>query len=236
MSIRIGHASIDENGKAYGGLAGDQSGKEVCIRTWYSRPWTYLLRYPDRSVAEKAASACEAGCNNSNIGYDQYQRNTAHTKAKAVGYNLSKIIEKCETDCSAFMTLCYLAAGVSKLEYTSNAPTTSTMANVFKEAGFKVYSDSKYLTGTGHVQRGDILLAPGHHTVMVLDNGEYVDDYAAPKPSINEPSSWAKDAWTKLQNEGFFDGTRPHDNITREEMAVVIDRVLTHFNAHKAVK
>ena len=30
--IKIGHASIDENGKITGGKAGDQTGKEVCIR------------------------------------------------------------------------------------------------------------------------------------------------------------------------------------------------------------
>ena len=30
MSVTIGHASIDENGKAYNGAAGDQTAKEVC--------------------------------------------------------------------------------------------------------------------------------------------------------------------------------------------------------------
>ena len=32
MAVRIGHASIDENGKANSGAAGDQNGKEVLIR------------------------------------------------------------------------------------------------------------------------------------------------------------------------------------------------------------
>ena len=32
--IRLAHASIDENGKVSGGAAGDQTGKEVCIRSW----------------------------------------------------------------------------------------------------------------------------------------------------------------------------------------------------------
>ena len=35
MSVMIGHASIDENGKARGGVAGDQTKREVCTRTWY---------------------------------------------------------------------------------------------------------------------------------------------------------------------------------------------------------
>lgn len=37
MSVNIGHASIDENGLASGGVAGNQEGKEVCIRTWYNK-------------------------------------------------------------------------------------------------------------------------------------------------------------------------------------------------------
>ena len=36
MGIRIGHASISENGTT-SGKAGDQTGKEVCIREWYSK-------------------------------------------------------------------------------------------------------------------------------------------------------------------------------------------------------
>ena len=35
MAVLIGHASINEKGKVTGGKKGDQTGKEVCIRTWY---------------------------------------------------------------------------------------------------------------------------------------------------------------------------------------------------------
>ena len=40
MAVKIGHASIDENGKAAGGKAGDQTGREVCVRDWdwYNKP------------------------------------------------------------------------------------------------------------------------------------------------------------------------------------------------------
>lgn len=171
MAIKIGHASISEKGTITGN-AGDQTGKEVCVRTWYSKPWGFVLRCKDALKAEKMANACEAGCSNNNIGYDQNQRNTAHTKAKAVGYDLSKIKEPCETDCSAFMTLCAIAAGVSELEYTGNAPTTSTMQKVFKATGqFDVLTDSKYLTSDKYLIRGDILVRAGSHTVMALENG-----------------------------------------------------------------
>lgn len=181
--MRIGHASLGEDGKVRGGAAGDQTGKEVVIRQWYQKNWSVLLRAKDPIIAEKMATACEAGCMNGNIGYDQNQRNTAHTQAKKVGYDLSKISTPCETDCSAFMTLCAIAAGVTELEYTGNAPTTRTMTAAFGKTGrFLCYTDSKYLTGTDWLKRGDILVAPGSHTVMVLDNGPRIKDdleYAA---------------------------------------------------------
>lgn len=41
----------------------------------------------------------------------------------------------------------------------------------------------------------------------------------------NEPSKWAKDAWNKAHELGLMDGTRPHDNVTREELAAVLVRL-----------
>lgn len=43
----IVHASINENGDIIGGKHGDQTGKEICVRSFYtySGGWTYHLRY-----------------------------------------------------------------------------------------------------------------------------------------------------------------------------------------------
>lgn len=202
MAILIGHASIDENGKAKGGTAGDQTGKEVCTRTWYSKPWSLVLRCKDSSIAEKMAIACEAGCANNNVGYDQNQRNTFHTQAKAVGYDLSKVTVKCETDCSAFMTLCAIAAGVAALEYSGNAPTTSTMKSKFVATGlFDVLTDSKYLTSDKYLKRGDILVKPGSHTVMALQNGSGVTQAMAQTSTSSTAytfTSFVKDVQTAI--------------------------------------
>jgi hypothetical protein len=125
-------------------------------------------------VAEKMAKACEAGCANDKIGYDQYQRNTLRTQAKAVGWDLSKITVACECDCSSFMTVCAEAAGINMdSAYTSgNAPVTSTMREKFEATGaFEVLTDSKYLTGSSYLKRGDILVNESAHTAMVLSNG-----------------------------------------------------------------
>lgn len=177
MAVKIGHSSIDELGKAKGGSAGDQNGKEICTRNWYAGGWTVLLRPKDATVAEKLAKACEAGCANANIGYDQGQRNTLHDKAKAVGYDLSKITAKCECDCSSFATVCAIAAGVTQLEYTGNAPTTSTMRSKFVGSGaFDALTDSKYLGVDTYLRRGDVLVKAGSHTVIVLGNGSTSDE------------------------------------------------------------
>jgi N-acetylmuramoyl-L-alanine amidase len=42
----------------------------------------------------------------------------------------------------------------------------------------------------------------------------------------NQPSSWAKNAWDWAKKEGLLDGKRPKDNLTREEFAVVLQKVV----------
>lgn len=202
MAVKIGHASKDENGKINRGTAGDQTGKEVCTRNWYDGGWTVLLRPKSSTRAEKMAKACEAGCANKNIGYDQYQRNTLRTKAKAAGWNLSKITAACECDCSSFMTVCAEAAGIKMSgTYTSgNAPTTSTMRAKYKATGaFDVLTAAKYLNGSGYLKRGDILVKEGSHTVMVLSNGS--------KIKSNTGSSSKKAAAAKYGPDSSLAGT-----------------------------
>ena len=183
MAVRIGHASIDENGKANSGVAGDQNGKEVLIRDWYNKPWNVLLRPVRSELAEKSAAACEAACANENIGYDQYGRNTLHTKAKAVGFDLSKITEACECDCSSLMHVCAIAGGAA-LTYGSNGHTTRTMVKEFTASGdYLKLTGSEYLTSSKLLKRGDILVKEGSHTVMVLDNGAEVSA-VTPQPDI----------------------------------------------------
>lgn len=73
MAVKIGSARIDENGKAHGGKAGDQTGKEVSTQNWYlnSKGWR-VYRAKNPAVAEKIAQCMERACANSAIGYDQY--------------------------------------------------------------------------------------------------------------------------------------------------------------------
>ena len=172
MSILIGHASSDENRKAHGGKAGDQTGGEVCTRSWYSSPWDLVLRCKDSVKAEKMAKACEAACANKNIGYDQYQRNTLLPQAKAVNWDLSKVSVACECDCSSLMTVCAQCAGIDVPYVYGNSPYTGNMKTQFMSTGyFEALTNSKYLTSDKYLKRGDILVRTSGHTAMALENG-----------------------------------------------------------------
>ena len=69
MAVIIGSARQDENGKAYGGQAGNQSGREVSTQNWYlhSKGWR-VLRAKDAGVGQRLAIAMRAACDNKNIG------------------------------------------------------------------------------------------------------------------------------------------------------------------------
>lgn len=217
MAVRIGHASIGETGKAKNNQSGDQTKKEVCIRNWYSNKWKYVLRCKDTNRADMMATICEQGCANDHIGYDQNQRNTLRAEAIKCNFNLSKINVMCETDCSAFMSVCAECAGIKIPYHSGNAPTTSTMLADFLSTGmFAYFEDTKYTTSEKYLKRGDILVSPGHHTVMVLDNGSsaLVDDNAETYPILRKGSTgyyvkvlqrllYQKGGY-KLTNDGIF--------------------------------
>ena len=188
MSILIGHASLDENRRANSGVAGDQTKKEVCTRTWYNKPWTAVIRPKDSTAAEKIAKAMEQACANDNIGYDQYQRTTLYTLAKANNWDISKITTACECDCSSLVSVCVNAAGisVSKDIYTGNEQ------SALKATGkFDIYTDSKYIGSGSYLKRGDILLGKGHTAIVLTDGDKATENSVANVETISKPHSTA---------------------------------------------
>lgn len=165
--VTIGHASIDERGSARGGSAGDQTGREVCSRSWYDKKWLCCIRAKDRKVADRIAKAMEQAVANDKIGYDQDQRTTCYDRAKEVGWDLSKITTACECDCSSLVAVCVNAAGipVSQHIWTGNEE-----AALLATGAFDSFRESKYLITDENLARGDILVSGGH-TVVVLTNG-----------------------------------------------------------------
>lgn len=170
MAVKIGHSSINENGKVSGGKPGDQTGKEVCTRTYYKHPWHTVIRAKNKTTAEKIATAMEQACANDKIGYCQAHRTSLYDEAKKNNWDLSKIKVACEGDCSSTVSVCVNAAGisVSKNMYTGNEK------ECLRQTGkFDILTDSKYTNSDTYLERGDILLGNGH-TAIVLTNGSGV--------------------------------------------------------------
>lgn len=177
----IGHASLDEYGDISGGKAGDQTGKEVCMREWYAKGWTQVCRPKEKKVADKLASAMEAACKNEYIGYDQDQRTTLYKQAKAVNFDLSKIKTPCECDCSSLVAVCCIAAG---LDVSPDIYTGNEVAQLKKTGAFTILTAKKYLDSQDYLLRGDILVKQYSHTAIVLTDGSKANP--EPKDSYNE--------------------------------------------------
>lgn len=171
MNVKIAHASIDESNKAQGGQAGDQTGREVCVRNWYNKPWGCVIRFTDRLMAKKLADCMEAAASNDNIGYDQNQRNTLLKEARKYNYDVSKVNVKCETDCSALVCVACMYAGIpeSALTLNGNCAHTRNLRGVLKATGeVEIFTTPLYTTRTDRLKRGDILLKEGSHVAVVV--------------------------------------------------------------------
>ena len=189
--MRIAQASIDENGRAHGGKAGDQNGREVRITNWYSygkSGWDVVIRPKDRNKAHKMAEAMKAACANNNIGYDQWQRESLLTEVKKVGNDFSKITKPTETDCSALVATVIIATGTpeekmrnkgrsNKLAYTGDLKSLCAASGEFT-----ILTEKKYLTSGDYLLEGDIILNEKNHVVIAIENGSKAE-VSTPAPA-----------------------------------------------------
>lgn len=187
----ISNSGSDENGSYSGGQAGDQTGKEWQMRSWYNRPWSCVLRYPDQKVALKIAQLAIDAALNDKVGYDQSQNRTYLKQLKAVGWEPSKITVACEADCSAGVCANVTAAGyllgIPALQ-NHTGTYTGNMRSALTKAGFQLLTDSKYLTGGDYLLPGDILLNDGHHTATNVTLGAKVKSSWKPGTAVTTPT------------------------------------------------
>ena len=172
MAVRFASARIDERGKASGGQAGDQTGKEVSIQDWYkhSKGWI-VIRPKSNIVAEEIAQDMEWACDNPNIGYDQNERLTLYNAAKKVGFNCSKVTTRVETDCSALVRVCLAYAGIMVGNFTTSGEVTA----LEKTGQFEILREAKYTDSPDYLKRGYILeTKTTGHTGIILDNGSKI--------------------------------------------------------------
>lgn len=177
MAVKIGHASGSEN-KTIKGKAGDQTGKELCTRTWYkhSKGWV-TLRCKDPVMRKYIAEAMEKACANPDIGYDQYENQTLWNNVKDKGFDPSKTTKKVETDCARLVRVCcqYACEKVNNCKTIPDFYTASLASTLVKTGLFEKLTDVKYNTSSEYLTRGDIQVTKVKgHTWVILSDGSKV--------------------------------------------------------------
>lgn len=168
MTITCAWAAWDENHRARGGAAGDQTGGEVHTGPWWYFGQNCVLRPLNDTLADKIADTMEKAAKNDNIGYDQGNRLSFYEALKAANWDASKITKKVETDCSAMTAAAIIAAGV---KISPNAWTGNLWDCVKPSGKFERLTGSKYTQSDANLKRGDIILNEAEHVIVALENG-----------------------------------------------------------------
>ena len=229
----ISNCGHDERGRYSGGKAGDQSGTEWYIRSWYNHNWKCVIRFP-ANVREQLALNAEKAAKNNLIGYDQNARLTYYNHLKASNWDASKITIACEADCSAGVSANIIAAGyklgISTLKNFNKSNTTSTLRAACKAVGATILTDSKYLTSDAYLLRGDLILKDGSHVCTNITNGSKAST-STPKPSVSTQSNPSGNSLVRLGQQhaiNFTGYTIAVDGLVGKETNRMKARVLQH--------
>lgn len=179
--VTIGHASISENG-SINGKRGDQTKKEVCLRSWYNKPWNVVIRFFDTDMQDKVAYAVERAAANNHVGYSQNDRNSLLNAVRKFGYDPGTVTVDVNTDCSALVTVACIYAGIAEcaLVKGGNCATTRTLKKLLTDTGeVQCFTTSDYTQKPDKLKRGDILLKEGSHVAVVVKSD-------SPKKSVEE--------------------------------------------------
>lgn len=172
----ISNCGHDERSRYTGGSAGDQTGTEYQVKSWYNRPWNHVLRPATSQIGDTLAEIARAAAENNNIGYDQSQRLTYYNALKNADWNPENITTKCETDCSASTAANVIATGhvlgISSLEDLSPSLYSGNIRSALVRAGFTDLTSSTYTDSSSYLLPGDILLYEGHHVAINLSVGK----------------------------------------------------------------
>lgn len=193
MTVYVASARIDENGKAHGGKAGDQTGKEVSSQKWYlhDKGWT-VLRCRDPVKRLKIAKCMRDAHVNEYIGYDQYQRDTLYNAVKDKGFDVNTLEKAVECDCSSLVRVCVSYAGIN----CPNFRTTNQAKTLTNTGWFEKLTEDKYTKKPDYLLEGDILVTntQGHTVVVLNDGGKAKEDEGAeelPEDMIEiAPGTW----------------------------------------------
>lgn len=185
-TVYVGGASIDENGHAHGGQAGNQTGRELRKQKWYKhkKGWR-VFRAKSAEAAAKIARDMQWAIDNMHIGYDQYERLTLYKAAQPFGFNCREVTQDCETDCSALVRVCCAYAGIM----LPNFRTPSEPSALLDSGAFVEMTGARYTDAPTYLCAGDILCTCTQgHTVVVLNDGPkaHRDPDPEPEPKLGD--------------------------------------------------
>jgi N-acetylmuramoyl-L-alanine amidase len=108
------------------------------------------------------------------------------------------------------------------------------VADICKRRGFKIIEVKRHYDVTGKSCPMYYVNNPGEWEVLLKMISEVIDQikdtpskevaFSAGFSAEKTPSDWAKEAWEWAKKEGVCDGSRPRDNITREEAVTMLYR------------
>lgn len=210
---KISNSGHDERNRYSGGKAGDQTGNEWYVRSWYSRPWNVVIRFTNRKIANMLATLSIYAAQNKAIGYDQGERTTYWTQLKKVGYDPRLITRACEEDCSAGV----LANVRAALELTGHSAWakriningyTGNMRSIIRNcgAGVKTFTDYSHTHSIKYLLPGDILLNTSAHTAVNLGIGSAMSQKDAVGSSMASKDKGSKytGELPKLSGKGYL--------------------------------
>lgn len=163
--VYVVEAAHDENGNLSYGAKGDQTGDEVRRRPLGTEPkeFTYILRYPDETIARSIAEDAEECADNDHIGYAQQGKDNLSSRyglyfAMQGKDRFADITTDCNVDCSALVAdiLIHNGLKVSRFMYTGDEVESLT------KIGFKKMDYTKL-----ECRPGDVLWRSGHTAVVV---------------------------------------------------------------------
>lgn len=171
MSIKVVEAIGSETG-GKDGEAGDQTGKEILIRTFKQRSYSFTecFRCTDRAMAERAVGYAKRIAECASFGYSQTNRWTGAKNIEAVGADNLEQAKAGDFDCSSLVIEAYRLAGcpLKMTGYTGNLGKLLLATGYFTEKP-KVCADVEL------AEVGDILNAPGKHALLVITDGTEVE-------------------------------------------------------------
>lgn len=221
MAVIVGSARVDERGRYSGGMAGDQTGREVATENFYvHRQGWYVIRAKSDAHANAIAQKMLQACNNNNIGYDQGNR------LGVVNYGIGTSV-KTDCDCSSLVRQCVKeATGVDAGNFTTaNEVQVLIATGLFRNVG-------RY-TGSMALYNGDILVTcTKGHTVIVVSG-------ANPRVGSVTPSSSTANvfyavraggrAYAEVKNTTDYAGV---ENKSVTDLAVRVDNGNVQYRVH----